>query len=139
MARPESRSVTLYKGSSQVVSARVASILRAKSKMSEAEIEALSDKEAWAWIYSQRPRKTAEKLDQICFTGFNPTDRNALEAMARESHLEVVKSVTKKLRYLCTGPNAGPAKLIKAKDQHVILMSPEQFENMLETGELPPE
>jgi len=116
---------------------KVARILRAKSEMSEPEIQAISDREAWAWIYSQRPRKTAEKLDQICFTGFDPDARSALEEKARESHLEVVKSMTKNLRYLCTGPNAGPSKLEKAAEQHVVLMSQEQFDNMVETGELP--
>lgn len=122
-----------------MASEKVARILRAKSKMSEEQIQAIPDGEAWTWIYSQRPRKTKEKLDQICFTGFDQTVRDALEVRARESHLEVVKSVTKKLRYLCTGPNAGPSKLEKAREQHVVLMSLEQFENMLETGELPVE
>ncbi len=116
---------------------RVARILRAKGKFSEEQIRALTDREAWAWVYSEHPPKTKEKLDQICFTGFDQTVRAALEARAREAHLEVVKSITKSLRYLCTGPNAGPSKLEKAKEQHVVLMSPEQFENMIETGELP--
>ena len=116
---------------------RVARILRAKGQFSEEQIQALTDQEAWAWIYSQRPPKTKEKLDQICFTGFDQTARAALEERAREAHLEVVKSVTKSLRYLCAGPNAGPSKLEKAKKQHVVLMSPEQFDTMIETGELP--
>lgn len=118
---------------------KIAKILRAKSEFSEEQIHAMSDREAWAWIYSQRPPKTKEKLDQVCFTGFDPKVRSALEAMAREAHLEIVKSVTKNLRYLCTGPNAGPSKLEKAIEQHVVLMSLEQFENMIETGELPVE
>ena len=118
-------------------SEKVAKILRAKSNLSEEQIYAMTEREAWAWIYSQRPPKTKEKLDQICFTGFDQTVRALLELKAREAHLEVAKSVTKNLRYLCAGPNAGPSKLKKAKQLHVILMSPEQFENMIETGELP--
>lgn len=120
-------------------SEKVARILRAKSNLSEEQIIAMTEREAWAWIYSQRPPKTEEKVDQICFTGFDQTVRALLESKAREAHLEVVKSVTKNLRYLCAGPNAGPVKLKKAEQQHVILMSLEQFENMVETGELPVE
>lgn len=118
-------------------SEKVVSILRAKSNLSEEQISAMTEREAWAWVYRQRPYKTKEKLDQICFTGFEQTIRALLEIKAQEAQLEVVRSVTKNLRYLCTGPNAGPSKLMKAKQQYVILMTPEQFENMIETGELP--
>lgn len=113
-----------------------AKILRAKSEFSEEQINAMSDGEAWAWIYAQKP-KAKEKLDQICFTGFSPSICNDLEAQAKSVHLKVVTSVTKNLRYLCTGPNAGPAKLKRATEQDVILMTLEQFENMMNTGELP--
>jgi|SRR3989344_1321404 len=118
-------------------SEKVAKILRAKSNLTDEKITAMTEREAWAWIYSQRPPKTEEKLDQICFTGFDQTIRALLELKAREAHLEVVKSVTKNLRYLCAGANAGPSKLKKAKQLHVTLMSAEQFENMIGTGELP--
>lgn len=120
-------------------SEKVIRILRAKSHLSEEHISAMTEREAWAWIYSQQPPKTKEKLDQICFTGFDQTVRALLESKAREAHLEIVRSVTKNLRYLCAGPNAGPSKLKRAKQQHVILMSPKEFENMIETGELPVE
>ncbi len=119
---------------------RVTRILLAKSGLTVDEIAAMSDREAWRWLYSHFPPKTNrhnKNAQEICFTGFSTTERKQLENEAGEAHLEVVKSVTKSLRYLVTGPNAGPVKLEKAKQQEVVLMNVEQFHNMLETGELP--
>jgi NAD-dependent DNA ligase len=119
---------------------RVTRILLAKSDLSPDLIAAMSDRDAWGWLYSHFPPKTArhkKNAQQICFTGFSPGERTQLESEAEEAHLEVVKSVTKSLRYLVTGPNAGPAKLQKAKEQEVVIINVEQFHNMLQTGELP--
>lgn len=118
-------------------SERVAMILKAKSDLSQEQIDGMTDREAWAWIYSQRPRKSAEQLDQICFTGFSVSRRKELEGMAETAHLDVVTRVTKNLRYLCAGPNAGPSKMREAKDKAVVIMSEQQFLNLLDTGELP--
>jgi NAD-dependent DNA ligase len=119
---------------------RVTRILLAKSDLTPDQIAAMSDREAWGWLYTHFPPKSTrhkKNAQQICFTGFSVTERKELESEAEEAHLEVVTSVTKSLRYLVTGPNAGPAKLQKAKEQEVVLMNAEQFRNMLETGELP--
>ena len=119
---------------------RVTRILLAKSKMTVEEIAAMSDREAWRWLYSHFPPKTnrhKKNAQEICFTGFSTTERKQLENEAEDAHLEVVKSVTKSLRYLVTGPNAGPAKMDKAKQQEAVLMDADHFHNMLETGELP--
>lgn len=118
-------------------SERVAMILKAKSGLSQEQIDRMTDREAWAWIYSQRPRKSAEKLDQICFTGFSVSRRKELEDMAEAAHLDVVTRVTKNLRYLCTGDNAGPSKMKEAMAKGVVIMSEQQFLNLIETGELP--
>jgi NAD-dependent DNA ligase len=119
---------------------RVTRILLAKSDLTVDEIVAMSDREAWRWLYSHFPPKTNrhnKNAQQICFTGFSASERKQLESEAEGAHLEVVKSVTKSLRYLVTGPNGGPAKLKKARQQEVVLMDADQFHNMLETGELP--
>ncbi len=119
---------------------RVTRILLSKSSLTADEIAAMSDREAWRWLYSHFPPKSnrhKKNAQEICFTGFSTIERKELEDEAEEAHLEVVKSVTKSLRYLVTGPNAGPAKLEKAKQQEVVLMDIEQFRKMLETGELP--
>lgn len=60
-----------------------------------------------------------------------------LTTLAGESRLEVVGSVTKNLAFLCAGENAGPAKLAKATEQGVVVLNREQFEHLLETGEIP--
>ena len=48
-----------------------------------------------------------------------------------------VKTVTQSLRYLVTGPNAGPTKLQKAREQEDVILNTDQFHIVLETGELP--
>ncbi len=119
---------------------KVTRILLAKSDLTVDQISAMSDKEAWVWLYSHFPpnaKKHTKNAQQICFTGFSSSERKQLEGEAVEAHLEVVKSVTKSLRYLVTGPNAGPSKLEKAKEQEIVLLSVSLFHNMLETGELP--
>ncbi len=35
------------------------------------------------------------------------------------------------------GPNAGPSKLLRARTMDVVLMDADQFQRMIETGELP--
>jgi NAD-dependent DNA ligase len=123
---------------------RVTLILLKKSDMTPEEIAAMSDGEGWNWLYTHFPPKTHRQskyrdknAKEICFTGFKEDARKVLEQEAKEAHLEVVTSVTKTLRYLVTGSNAGPAKLAKAREQEVVILDVIQFRNMLETGELP--
>lgn len=107
-----------------------AQILRVRSDFSEEEISAMSDSQAWNWIYlqDQQRREQAEPArPQICFTGFSLSERRSLEAMATDSGLEVKPSVTKTLWYLCAGPDAGPSKLIKAQGQGVTILSVTEF------------
>lgn len=121
-----------------MASEKAAKILRVRSDFSEEQIQAMPDREAWDWIY--RHLRSADDLrpDQICFSGFSLSVRAELEAQARELlHLEVKSSVTKGLRYLCTGPEAGPAKVAKAKEQGATILSVEQFQTFCETGEIP--
>jgi len=118
-------------------SERLRKILKAKSEFSDDEIEAMTDKEGWDWVYEHRSKQQNEKLAQICFTGFSPSEKSELSRNAKETDLEVVKSVTKNLSYLCIGNNAGPSKLKKAKEQDVTIMNREKFENLIETGEIP--
>ena len=116
-------------------SEKLTRILNAKSPFSAEEISTMSNAEGWDWVYSNaKPRK--EKLTQICFTGFSTAEKTELMALACESRLEVVGSVTKNLAFLCAGENAGPAKLSKATEQGAVVLTREQFEHLLETGEL---
>jgi NAD-dependent DNA ligase len=110
-------------------------IINTKSSFPAEEIESMSDADGWNWVYANaKPSK--EKLTQICFTGFSAQEKAELTTLAEESHLDVVTSVTKDLAFLCIGENAGPAKLEKAKEQGVHILSRSQFEHLLETGDI---
>jgi len=83
------------------------------------------------------PKTRSPSGPEICFTGFNASVREALEAQATQAGLWVRKSVTSKLSFLCTGPNAGPKKVDAALRMGVVIMDQEAFGWMLETGEIP--
>ncbi len=74
---------------------------------------------------------------EIAFTGFPAALRAEMEAKARQAGLLVRKGVTAKLSFLCTGPNAGPAKVAAALSMGVVLVDQQAFSWMLETGEIP--
>ena len=119
---------------------KVAKILRVRSDFTEAQIQGMTDSQAWTCIYDldqQEKAQVGPKRVQICFTGFGTSERAELEAEAIRLEMEVKSSVTKTLRYLCTGPDAGPSKVTKAKEQGVMILSPEQFHALCETGEVP--
>lgn len=85
--------------------------------------------------WSAKPK--AATGPEIAFTGFPARLRADLETRASQAGLLVRKGVTTKLSFLCTGPNAGPAKVASALDMGVVLMDQEAFGWMLETGEIP--
>ena len=95
----------------------------------------MSETERWDWDYANAaPRK--DKLMQVCFTGFSAPEKAELVGLAQEHKLVVATSVTKDLAFLCTGENAGPAKLAEATAQGVALLTRSQFEHLLATGEV---
>jgi hypothetical protein len=97
---------------------KVTRILRAKSSFSDEEIAVMSDAIGWDWIYADaKPRK--EKLTQVCFTGCSVKEKEELSQLANNANLEVVRSVTKKLAFLCCGENAGSAKPQSARDNMI--------------------
>jgi NAD-dependent DNA ligase len=123
-----------------VASAKVKGILRSKgAHFTDEELEAMSDRAGWAWVYERFPPETKraqDKRPQICFTGFTITERAALEARAGEK-FNVVHAVTAKLGYLVTGADPGPAKIAKANAQNVPVMSLDAFNELWTTGALP--
>lgn len=68
---------------------------------------------------------------EILFTGFTRSQRQDLEEMAEAAGMIVRKSVTKGLTYLCTGPNAGPAKLAQAADAGASIIDHDDFVDLL--------
>jgi NAD-dependent DNA ligase len=77
-----------------------------------------------------------ESRPQILFTGYGAAQRKTLEAQASEAGLAIVSTVTKGLTFLACGPNAGPAKIEKARTQGVYIVSDQHLQSLLQTGEL---
>ena len=104
-----------------MASKRVADILRSRSApFTEDQIEAMSDRDGWAWIYEHDKVKRegkAPQFPQICFTGFSEDEKGRLSLLAFEAGLMVKDSVTKNLALLVTGAFPGPSKLNKAEQQ----------------------
>lgn len=118
---------------------KVTNILKSRSDLTDEKIASMTDAEGWKWIYKHHPpKKDPDKnKPQICFTGFRPAQKENLYDHAQQNGMKIVKSVTKKLSFLCIGENAGPSKMKKAKEQNIFIMNEQQFLQMLETGELP--
>lgn len=114
---------------------KLSRILRAKSPFNADQISAMSEVDGWNWVYANAVRRK-DRLIQVCFTGFSAAEKETLISLADESQLEVVTSVTKSLAFLCAGDNAGPTKLSKASSQGVTVLTREQFEHLLSTGEV---
>jgi NAD-dependent DNA ligase len=113
-------------------------ILRSKSTLSEDQIEQLSDRHGWTWVYANlKPKTPKNKGAQICFTGFGIAEKDELSKQATSAGLCVVGSVTKGLTFLCVGNNPGDSKLQKAEDQNVQCLNQHEFMLLIETGELP--
>ncbi|HAS6054758.1 TPA: hypothetical protein I7122_18665 [Vibrio vulnificus] len=89
--------------------------------------------------YSKSPstRYSSPETMDICFTGFSKSDKLVLSELAKLKGMQVRKEVTVHLNILCYGSNAGPKKLEKAMAQGVMILNREQFEKMVETGEVP--
>jgi DNA ligase (NAD+) len=122
----------------QPIGKKLLGILRARSSFSDEQIAAMTEREGWAWVYAQQSRRPkAERLPEVCFTGFSSDEREVLEALATEAHMRVVSTVTRNLMVLVGGRGAGPAKLDKARQQGVPVIDRDGFERFLETGELP--
>ena len=88
---------------------------------------------------SRRPRCPCHGFS---FRGSSPSwctpgEKRELAEIVQRQGLKLVKSVTKHLRYLCTGPNAGPAKVREATAQGATLLTPEEFLDMLVKGAPP--
>lgn len=74
---------------------------------------------------------------EILFTGFSANDRGDLEAGAEDAGLLVSKAITKSLHFVYAGPRAGATKLSKARAQGCTILSEDEFQQMLATGEVP--
>lgn len=84
-----------------------------------------------------QPRLSPDQRPQILFTGFKSPDRQHLENIASDSGFRVMKTAGKLLAILCTGYNAGPAKIEAAREAGAFILTELEFLQLVETGELP--
>jgi NAD-dependent DNA ligase len=94
------------------------------------QLQGMEDRECWKWVYTHFPPKSkrpgASKPD-ICFTGFRPDERAKWEELAEQKGYHIVTGVTVRLKVLVTGEAPGPAKLAKARQQGVTILSEAEF------------
>ena len=117
------------------LSKKLEAILKSKTSLKPDELENLTEKQGWEIVYSLKVKK--EPKIEICFTGYNPSEKEQLTNLAIEKGFHIAKSITVNLNFLCCGSNAGESKIEKANEQNVILITTEEFYNLLETGEIP--
>jgi NAD-dependent DNA ligase len=111
-----------------MLSERVRRILIAKgAPFTGEEMDCMSDSEGWAWIYENFPPENAPKLPEMCFTGFDLSRKAELQKIAEDCGFKCVTKVTKNLKFLCTGKNAGPSKIKEANKQGVQIISEQDF------------
>jgi len=94
------------------------------------QLQGMEDGECWRWIYDHFPPKTKRPdplTPEICFTGFRPDDKARLEGLAERAGYRTVRSVTLRLKVLVTGEAPGPAKLEKARQHRVTVLSEAEF------------
>ncbi|EKT3972909.1 hypothetical protein SL054_002242 [Flavobacterium psychrophilum] len=118
-----------------ILSEKLLRIIRSKTELTEKEIEKLTEQNGWDIVYSLTVKK--EKLNEICFTGFSPSEKENLIQIAENNKFHVAKSVTTNLNFLCCGENAGPSKMNKAEKQGAIILNNVEFFKLIQTGELP--
>jgi NAD-dependent DNA ligase len=100
-----------------MLSDKLTRILHAKSTLTAAQIEAMTEAEGWNWVYSHAsPHKHKDTSPAVCFTGFSLPDKEELSKLATGAGLRVVSGVSSLLLLLCAGDNPGPVKLEKAQD-----------------------
>lgn len=111
-------------------------ILLSKTDLSESQVEALPDAEAWRIIYSLETAERKKRPLQVCITGFGASKKSELAQLASEHGYKVVGSVTKALKYLVAGKNAGPKKLEAAKEGGVEILSEDELRSLCRGGSI---
>lgn len=83
------------------------------------------------------PRAQPDCRPQVLFTGFRSADRLRLEGTAAEHGFRVMKTAGKSLAVLCIGYNAGPTKVEAAREAGAFIVTEDQMDHLLVTGEVP--
>ncbi|WP_161555980.1 BRCT domain-containing protein [Mangrovicoccus ximenensis] len=117
-----------------MLSEKVIRIMRKK----ELSIEpGMTETQAWNAVYAhdKQNRKPRPSIN-ICFTGFTASAASKMRELATTNGFGVNSSVVKATTHLCCGSNAGPKKVEAARSRGLKILSYEEFQYMIETGEL---
>lgn len=74
---------------------------------------------------------------EICFTGFDATNKARLSKIASDANMLVRGAVSAYLDILCCGYNAGPKKIELARAKNILILSESELLALLETGDIP--
>lgn len=97
----------------------------------------MTEAQAWSAIYAHDKQNRKERPSvYICFTGFTASAASEMKALAITNGFGVNSSVAKMTTHLCCGSNAGPKKVDTAKAKGLKVITYEEFQHMLETGEV---
>lgn len=86
---------------------------------------------------SNKQQISKPKLLQVHFTGFKAADKKRLTDISQQAGMELRQSVTADLAMLVYGYNASKNKIAKATQQETLILTEEQFFDLIETGALP--
>jgi NAD-dependent DNA ligase len=115
-------------------SPKLIQILRSKSSLTDEQIISLSDEEAWSLIYEidakQKEERKKNRKSTVCFTGFNKTDKAAIEAKAIERGMKPVTSISQSLDFLVLGETPGSSKVSKAEAAGVRIIHAHEFDQL---------
>ncbi len=108
----------------------IAMMVEKGAPFSVEQLRGMEDRECWKWIYAHFPPKSKRpdpSTPSVCFTGFRPDARATLEELAQQNGYRVLTGVSARLKILVTGEAPGPAKLEKARQQGVAVLSEAEF------------
>jgi NAD-dependent DNA ligase len=118
-----------------MLSERTTRILHSKG-VTEQKLAELSEGRAWQLLYEIEGRALALRrhknvAPEVCFTGFTPSEKESLFALAREHGFSPKDSVTVKLKILVTGAFPGPKKLDRARAQGSQTLTEPEFRSFV--------
>ena len=82
--------------------------------------------------YKSSAKLPNDQRPTICFTGIEVQRRFELKSIAESHGLRVVTAVPKSLKYLVIGRTAGPAKVAKAVQEKISIMTEPQFMELVD-------
>tara|TARA_R110002072_G_scaffold288123_3_gene454205 strand:- start:653 stop:982 length:330 start_codon:yes stop_codon:yes gene_type:complete len=97
----------------------------------------MTETQAWNAVYAHDKQNRKQRPSvNICFTGYTASGASEMKERAITNGFGVNSSVVKATTHLCCGPNAGPKKVEAAKARGLKILTCEEFQHMMETGEV---